>query len=122
MHGILWPSLFEYLNQPEYSRAAAILCKSLAHIAETKRAANTDDFEIKFESFINIPKPFEILARLCVLAGVPLVNAAKNRALNTLTLMRNMAPNIDPLIVELWDNAVPKLIANLEGTSFLLLN
>lgn len=28
--------------------------------------------------------------------------------------MRNMAPNIDSLIVDLWDNAVPKLTANIE--------
>lgn len=115
MHGILWPSLFEYLNQPEYARAASVLCKSLAHIASTKRAANAEDFEIKFENFINIPKPFEILARLIVISGVPLVDANKNRAQNALAFMRNMAPIIDPLIIDLWDNAVPKLITNLEG-------
>lgn len=113
MHSILWPSLFEYLTHVEYSRAASILCKSLAHIAEAKRTINADDFTIKYESFINIPRQWDILARLIILCGVPLIGQ-RNRGLSALALMRNMAPNIDSLIVDLWDNAVPKLTANIE--------
>lgn len=118
MHSILWPSLFEYLTHNDYSRSTSILCKSLAHIADVKRTANSEDFEIKFESFINIPRAFEILTRLIILCGVPL--NGKSRGLNVLALMRNIAPNIDSAIVDLWDNVVPKLTANLEGFDYFL--
>lgn len=113
MHSILWPHMLEYLTLNEYSRSISQLCKNLGHIAETKRTSNAEDFLIEFEQLINLPKPFEILARLIVLCGVPLAN--KNRGLNVLNLMKNISPNITPVIVELWDNVVPKLIINLEG-------
>jgi hypothetical protein len=85
----------------------------LAHIAEVKRNAQAADYEIKFDSFINIPKPFEILTRLIVLCGVPL--NGKNRGFNVLNLMKHLTPNLDSSIVDLWDSVVPKLITNLEG-------
>lgn len=113
MHSILWPALFEYLTNNDYSRSTSILCKSLAYIAEQKRELNSDDYLINYDTLINVPKPFEILARLVVLSGCPM--NGKNRGLNVLNLMKNMASNIDNSIVDVWDNVVPKLIANLEG-------
>ena len=113
MHNILWPSLLEYLTNIEYSRSMGHLCKNMAHISEIKRCESSPDFMIKFNEFINLPKPFEILARLIVLCGTPLTE--KNRGLNVLHLMKQISPNIHPSIVDLWDNVVPKLILNLEG-------
>lgn len=113
MHQILWPALFEYLTNNEYSRASNVLCKNLAHIAEQKRESDSEDYLINYDSFINIPKPYEILARLIVLCGCPL--NGNNRGLNILNLMKNMGPNIDTSIVDLWDSVIPKLIINLEG-------
>lgn len=113
MHQILWPHLLEYTTLNEYSRSISQLCKNIAHIADIKRSANSDDFLIQYDQFINLPKPLEILARLIVLCGVPLAN--KNRGLNILNLMKNFSPNLNSSIVELWDNVVPKLIINLEG-------
>ncbi|CAF0812872.1 unnamed protein product [Brachionus calyciflorus] len=112
MHPILWPALFEYLTHNDYSRSTSVICKNLAHIAEQKREADSDDFIINYEAFINVAKPFEILARLIVLCGCPL--NGKSRGLNVLSLMKNFAPNIDCAIVDVWDSVVPKLIANLE--------
>lgn len=112
MHSILWPALFEYLNNPDYTRATTVLCKNLAYIAEQKRTAQLTDYVIKYDNHVNIPKPYEILVRLIVLCGVPL--NGKNRGLHILNLMKNMSPNIDSTIVDLWDNVVPKLTANLE--------
>lgn len=112
MHPILWPSLFEYLTHNDYSRATSILCKNLAHICEVKRSSNEEDYLISFDDHINIPRPFDILARLIVLCGCPL--NGKNRGLNVLNLMKNISPNIDSSIVDLWDSVVPKLIINFE--------
>lgn len=85
----------------------------MAHIADLKRESNSDDYLINYESFINVPKPYEIFARLIVLCGCPL--NGNNRGINVLNLMKNMAPNIDSSIEELWDNVIPKLILNIEG-------
>ena len=113
MHSILWPSLLEYLTHIDYSRSMGHLCKNLAHISEIKRSSNAPDFMIKFNECVNLPKPLEMLARLIVLSGTPLVE--KNRGHSVLLLMKQMSPNLHPNIVELWDNVIPKLILNLEG-------
>ncbi len=112
MHSILWPYLFEYLNNINYSSCMNHLSKSLAHIAEVKRT-DSQDYMINFDQFINLPKPYEIFARLIVLCGVPLHN--KNQGLSILHLMKNISANLFTSIVELWDNVIPKLIQNLEG-------
>jgi hypothetical protein len=120
MHSILWPHLFEYTCNIEYSRSMNVLCKNLAYIAEQKRNANMDSFIIKYNELINLPRPYEIMARLIVLCGVPLNN--KNRGLSVLQLMKQISPNIHSSIIELWENVTPKLLANLEGIfSFYLL-
>ena len=113
MHPVLWPQLFEYTTKIEYTRCINHVCKNLAHIAEQKRASNDEKYMIKFDQQINIPKPFEIFARLIVLCGVPLAN--KNRGLSILQLMKHISPNISESIVDLWDNVTPKLLMNLEG-------
>jgi hypothetical protein len=113
MHQALWPFLFEYLNNYDYNRCISQICKNLAHIAEVKRSSNSDDFNIKFNELINVPKPLEIFTRVIVLCGVPLIE--KNRGVNVLQLMKQISPIIHPGIVDLWDNAVPKLLINLEG-------
>ena len=113
MHDILWPSLLEYLCNIDYSRSMGHLCKNMAVIAEAKRSASAPEFMIKFNECINLPKPFEMFARLIVLCGTPMCE--KNRGLNVLLLMKQMSPNLHPSIVDLWDNVVPKLILNLDG-------
>lgn len=114
MHQILWPSLFEYFINIDYNRSLNQLCKNLAYISEIKRSTEAPDFIIDFSSHINLPKPYDILARMIITCGVPL-NGKINRGLNTLQLMKNISPNISSSIVDLWNNVVPKLIANLEG-------
>lgn len=91
-----------------------MLFKNISHIAEIKRNANADDFLVNFDQKINLPRPFEILSRLIIICGVPL--PSKNRGLSALNLMKHISPLISDLIVELWDNVVPKLITNLEGS------
>jgi len=112
MHKLLWPHLFEYLNHVDYLQSASVLCKNLAHIGEIKRCADASDYVINYNEKINLPKPFEIFTRLIVLCGTPLEN--RNRGINVLKLMKHFSPNIDAAIVELWDNATPKLLLNLE--------
>lgn len=113
MHEVLWPSLFEYLENPNYSHCMNHLCKNLAHIADVKRSNSVDDYYINFDVNVNLPKPFSIFARLIVLCGCPLQN--KNQGLSILHLMKNISPNLNSAIVEVWDNVLPKLITNLEG-------
>jgi hypothetical protein len=116
MHSILWPHLFEYTCNIEYSRSMNVLCKNLAHIAEQKRNANMDSFIIKYNELINLPRPYEIMTRLIVMCGVPLNN--KNRGISVLQLMKQISPNIHSSLIELWENVTPKLLANLEGSFF----
>ncbi len=113
MHEILWPYLFEYLTNQNYSACMNQLCKNLAHIADVKRNSNLSDYIIDFDQYVNLPKPHDMFGRLIVLCGIPLNN--KNQGLSILNLMKNISPNLNSSIVELWDKVIPKLIINLEG-------
>jgi hypothetical protein len=112
MHVVLWPYLFEFLNNGDYTRAVNTICKSLSHIAECKREGKDEDFLVDFNQKVNLPKAHDIFARLFIISGVPL--AFKNRGLNALNLMRNISILLNESIVHLWNNIIPKLTLNLD--------
>jgi hypothetical protein len=112
MHTILWPHLFEFFTNPRFSHCMSHLCKNLAHIAELKRSTDAPDYLINFDTFVNLPRPYELFSRLIILCGLPMAN--KNQGLSVLSLMRHISPNLSSSIVDVWDNVLPKLILNLE--------
>ena len=119
MQEALWPNLFEYLTHADFTRALNQLCKNLSYIAEKKRNTQAADFLINFNDLSNIPKSYEIFARLFIISGIPLSN--KNRGISSLILLKNISPIINSSIVDLWDSILPKLILNLEGNFELLI-
>ena len=90
---MLWPYLLECVVPPQYTEAMGSLCRSAAYLANKKRAANADDYELDYEilgtnkqtnkqtfacllmffyvRLVNVPKPAEMISRL-------LVGGAKN--------------------------------------------
>ena len=116
MHDVLWPTLFAHLTRAEYANSASIMCKSLTHIAEQKRAANVDAYRVHFETNHGLPNAYEVFARLVALVGVPLVGGGgssnsnnKNRGAYALQLMRHVAPSVHPLFAAVWESELPKL-------------
>jgi hypothetical protein len=118
MQDALWPNLFEYLTNAEYTKALNQLCKNLSYIAEKKRSSEANDFKINFNDMTNIPKSYEIFSRLFVISGVPLMG--KNRGINSLNLLKSISPILNSSIVDLWDSVIPKLILNLEGNFIIV--
>jgi hypothetical protein len=119
MQEALWPHLFEYVTNGDYTRALNQLCKNLAYIAEKKRNSQATDYHVNFNDLINLPKPHEIFSRLFIISGVPL--SGKNRGINALNLLKNISPLLSSSIVDLWDSVIPKLVLNLEGLNFKLI-
>ena len=113
MQDTLWPNLFEYLTNVDYTKAINHLCKNLAFIAEKKRNNEAHDYQINFNEYSNIPKSHEIFARLFIISGVPI--SGKHRGINSLNLLKAMSPILNSSIVDLWDSVIPKLVLNLEG-------
>jgi maestro heat-like repeat-containing protein family member 1 len=118
MHSYLWPYLFEFLTASEYFNAANHLCKNLAHIADVKKTTNADDLIINYTQSVNTPKRSELFTRIFVLCGIPMETInngkVKNRGQNVLNLMKRMASNLYPQLIEQWDIIIPKLQQNLE--------
>ncbi|XP_064611998.1 maestro heat-like repeat-containing protein family member 1 [Liolophura sinensis] len=112
MESVLWPYLLELVIPETYTDAAGTLCKSLAYLAKKKREENADDFEIDFESDVNLPKPPILIARLMVLAGRP--TNGNDRGIHVLTLMQYISPNLHENLVSIWDTVIPKLVHFLE--------
>ncbi|CAH1780505.1 unnamed protein product, partial [Owenia fusiformis] len=115
MEPVLWPYLLEFVVPEKYTGAAGVVCRSISHIAAKKRANGDQDYEIDFDTQVNIPKSVEILARMLVLAGRPL--HGRNCGIHILSAMKSMSPNFHENLVELWDTVIPKLIAYLEEVS-----
>ncbi|XP_053206672.1 maestro heat-like repeat-containing protein family member 1 [Panonychus citri] len=107
---VLWPHLFEYLVQPEYTEALPTLCKSLNLMGEKiKRQDSTGRLlQSYFERISHSPKREALLARLSVIIGdVPEPHVKDS--LHVLKLIgphihqnfSSMMPALDQLIAEI---------------------
>jgi len=107
MDSILWPFLFEFLVAPKYTDALHVVCRCLAHVASKKRQNNAPDYLIDFDLEVNIPKPTEIIVRLFVLLNEPLRRG--QLGIRILQCLQAIGPVLNPLVSDMWDNAMPKL-------------
>ena len=64
---------------------------------------------------MNVPKPFEIICRLLVLAGRPHNGNRDDRGQLVLQALLALAPTLHDGLVELWNAVIPKLLSYLEG-------
>ncbi|XP_060075327.1 maestro heat-like repeat-containing protein family member 1 isoform X2 [Ylistrum balloti] len=115
MEQVLWPYLLELIVPEQYTEAAGVLCKCLAHLSNKKREENADDYEIDYETQANVPKTPVLIARLMVLAGRP--TNGRDRGVHVLMTMKGLVPNLDESLVDLWDTVIPKLIQFLEDAT-----
>lgn len=107
MDSILWPFLFEFLVAPKYSEALHVVCRCLAYVAAKKRSENANDYLIDFDIEVNIPKPSEIIVRLFVMLNEPLRRG--QLGIRILQCLQSIGPVLNPLVSDMWDNAMPKL-------------
>jgi hypothetical protein len=112
MHSVLWPYLLEFINKSEYLNSANVIFKNLNYIAEAKKKDEqyAEDYLIDYSKFPNVPKNYDIMSILIILIGRP-----ANRGINIMKFMSNFPLNINQAFVHLWENAIPKLSAKLEG-------
>jgi len=116
MDEVLWPFLFEFSVKEEFSGATGIVFKCLAYLAALKRDEEASDFQIDFVRSVNLPKPNEIVARLFVLLNAP--KGRNSLAAHCLHLLQQAGPTLVPAASEMWDNAIPRLLAYLAGKDF----
>ncbi|XP_052816666.1 maestro heat-like repeat-containing protein family member 1 isoform X2 [Mya arenaria] len=112
MENVLWPYLLELVVPEKFTEGVGVISRCLATIAAKKREANTEDYDLDYETQANLPKPSDVIARLMVLAGRPL--NGRERGVHVLNLMKGLSPNLHEGLVELWDTVIPKLVQYLE--------
>ncbi|XP_052229832.1 maestro heat-like repeat-containing protein family member 1 isoform X3 [Dreissena polymorpha] len=112
MENVLWPYLLELVVPEKYTEGSGVICRCLATIANKKREANAEDYDLDYETQANLPKPCNVIARLMTLAGRPL--NGRQRGVHVLNLMKGLAPNLHDNLTELWDTVIPKLVQYLE--------
>eukprot|EP00456_Euglypha_rotunda_P052778 TRINITY_DN4254_c0_g1_i7.p1 TRINITY_DN4254_c0_g1~~TRINITY_DN4254_c0_g1_i7.p1 ORF type:complete len:281 (+),score=48.21 TRINITY_DN4254_c0_g1_i7:127-843(+) len=110
---VLWPFLLELINNPKYSNAIVVLAKSIAHVGNLKREKQSEDYNINFETLVNIPSPQKIMARLMILAALPYREKGIGQAI--CSLMGALGPIIHPGLGKYWDDSVPSLLSHLEA-------
>ncbi|XP_072169220.1 maestro heat-like repeat-containing protein family member 1 [Diadema setosum] len=112
MEEVLWPFMLEFVALPQYTDGIMPLCHNLAYIAAKKREAQDEDYQIDFETQVNIPKPCAIISRLMVLAGRP--DNGRKRGVHVLRLLEGLGPILNENIADMWDTVIPKLIQYLD--------
>jgi hypothetical protein len=114
MEDVLWPFLLDFLLAPEYANAVPALVKSLSQLALKKRRDQTGGGGgmIEYANFKHVHGPYALLARLLVLAAVPVAE----ESINVLTFMQNFAPNMNKHLSTLWDQRIPLLQHYLQQT------
>lgn len=74
---------------------------------QQKRQNNAPDYLIDFDMEVNIPKPAEIIVRLFVMLNEPLRRG--QLGIRILQCLQSIGPVLNPLVSDMWDNAMPKL-------------
>lgn len=117
MEVVLWPFLFEFLIDPKYTDAIAIVTKCIGALATKKREewesgrgdeSAKDCYIIDFDRHVNIPRPPVILARLFVLCTGAM--RRNKQAENILEMLRACGPVFHPEVQNLWDHSLIKLV------------
>eukprot|EP01087_Luapelamoeba_hula_P005831 TRINITY_DN1587_c0_g1_i1.p1 TRINITY_DN1587_c0_g1~~TRINITY_DN1587_c0_g1_i1.p1 ORF type:complete len:1410 (-),score=232.80 TRINITY_DN1587_c0_g1_i1:1013-5242(-) len=107
MENVLWPYLLELLIPPKFTPALSIICKCIAHLASTKRQNEDPLFFIDFAKQVNVPKPWEIVARLFVMLTVP--QRRGRLGLHILHALHAIGPVLSADLPAMWDSAIPRL-------------
>ncbi|KAI6647039.1 Maestro heat-like repeat-containing protein family member 1 isoform X2 [Oopsacas minuta] len=116
MTTVFWPFLLEFLVPVQFTESIGAVCQTLVYMASSKRENKEEDFDLDYETMVNIPKPHSMFVRLLVLAGVPIKpidGPNELRGVHVLKLMKALSPNIHEDLVSLWDAVIPKLITQL---------
>eukprot|EP00043_Microstomoeca_roanoka_P008735 m.83875 g.83875 ORF g.83875 m.83875 type:complete len:1641 (-) comp14365_c0_seq1:221-5143(-) len=111
---VLWPFLLQFIVPVEYTEALPVLCQALTTLGDKLSDAESDSYDIDFETEVNLPSPHEIFARLLVVIGQPL---HRKRGMEALKLLQAMSVNIHENVEELWDAIIPKLTEYLQENS-----
>ncbi|KAJ8334099.1 hypothetical protein SKAU_G00397380 [Synaphobranchus kaupii] len=112
---VLWPSLFCYLIQSQYTDATTPLCKSLILLANKKKAVLEPGSIIDFNAKVNLPSPYVLMVRLLVNASFPF--RCRGRGAPSLGLMKVLSSSIHPKLECVWQAEIPPLLHYLEESA-----
>ncbi|XP_035284058.1 maestro heat-like repeat-containing protein family member 1 [Anguilla anguilla] len=112
---VLWPSLFCYLTQAQYTDASTPLCKSLILLADKKKAVLEPGSIVDFSAQDNLPSPYVVMVRLLVNASFPF--RCQGRGAPSLGLMRVLSSSIHPKLECVWQAEIPPLLHCLEEST-----
>ncbi|XP_061112015.1 maestro heat-like repeat-containing protein family member 1 [Conger conger] len=111
---VLWPSLFCYLTQAQYTDATTPLCKSLILLARKKAALEPGSI-VDFDAEDNLPSSYVLMMRLLVNASFPF--RCRGRGAPSLGLMRVLSTSIHPKLEYVWQAEIPPLLHCLEEST-----
>lgn len=106
MEAVLWPKLVDYLLAPDFAEAEASLVKSLAGLSSKA----TFNQEIDYEKLKHVQGPYDLFARLIVLAS------KAEKADHVLAFMLSISGLINKHLSALWAQRIPLLQHYLENT------
>lgn len=128
---LLWPYLFEFLCMENYTPVLGDICKCLRILIVRRKESgqavdiviNTEenrmfltDWFVKFVCLAKIPGPHQVFARLLVcLNGAALNSTLNRRALNIMSLMKELAGWFCSTLTEVLPERLEKLTKFLEG-------
>ncbi|KAJ8386836.1 hypothetical protein AAFF_G00166310 [Aldrovandia affinis] len=115
MIDVLWPSLFSYLTQTQYTDATVPLCKSLILLANKKKAVLEPGSIVDFSAQDNLPTPHVLVMRLLVNASFPF--RCRGRGAPSLGLLRVLSSSIHPKLECVWQTEIPPLLHYLEEST-----
>ncbi|XP_015790104.1 maestro heat-like repeat-containing protein family member 1 [Tetranychus urticae] len=89
---VLWPHLFEYLIQPEYTEALPTLCKSIYLMGEKikRQDPSGELLQSYFQRIEQMPKREALFARLSVIIG----DVPESHVKDTLQVLKLVGPHI----------------------------
>ncbi|ESN96385.1 hypothetical protein HELRODRAFT_189222 [Helobdella robusta] len=108
----LWPYLFEFLIQSNYTNACGVVCKTISSLANKKLENGDPDYYIDFDREVSVPKPEAIFVRLFVLLGHP--KHGYKRGVYVLQALISLSKLFHPCLEDLWKKSFSNMAKILE--------
>ena len=107
----LWPNVLQFLTSPKCHHSVSILCSNLVMFIQEMNDSE-DFYNVEFEEMVNLPQPIEMFTKLIIFASSP--HNQTNGGLNSLSVLKLLAPFFDENVQQLWENVIPKLLTYLQ--------
>jgi hypothetical protein len=111
-HSVMYPYMFEMLNEQKYTKAWVIMAQCLAQIGDFKREQQDPYYPLDFVKNADLPSPQVILSRCVLLAALPFRQQGLGMA--ALKLLHSVGPNLHESIGAFFDANLQVVIDHLE--------